>query len=165
LKHAIAAVADLLTRPGNEEKSAEELAAEIIEGMLRAYRAQAREALPVLKVGGVYRFPWISSTLHVVYRTPSGQLWLTNSTSNYGLLISEKAQALTLRVASRATRGGSAESPTGYAVGDWLSIKGAARQRYKVVATTETCALLEGPKGCFMAEPNDSLLKYFVRRT
>lgn len=162
MQRAITAVADLLSRPDNADKSAEELAKEIVDGLNRFYRAQTSDTPPALIPGRAYQFPWSPGPLHLVFRSPKGTVWMTNASSQYGLLIRETAVALTLRTASRATKGGAAENKDGWQVGWWVHLKGAKKYRYRIVATTEATVLLEGPKGCYQAEPNASMAAYFV---
>lgn len=165
MQHAITAVADLLSRPENEDKSAEELAKEIVDGLNRFYRAQTTDTPPALIPGRAYQFPWSPIALWVAFRSPTGLLWMTSRTSEYGLLIPEDRQALQCRTAGGAhlRLGGPAENKDGWKPKRWVHLKGARAFRYRIAATTEGSVLLEGPqKGGYQAEPNAMMTRFFT---
>jgi hypothetical protein len=165
MQHAITAVADLLTRPENADKSAEELAKEVVDGLNRFYRSQTTDTPPALIPGRAYLFPWAPVALWVSFRSPDGLLWMTSRDSDYGLLIPEDRQALQYRTAgsTRLSVGGPADNKDGWTVRRWVHLKGARAFRYRIAATTEGSVLLEGPqKGGFQAEPNAMMKRFFT---
>lgn len=160
MKPAVDAVATLLTREGNEDKSAEELAVEIVDGIFEAIGRAFKQPAPPLEVGLVYSFPWSSQALSLVYEREYTR-WFMGRSSEYGYLTQAGPDHVSLlhRKLSRAAF----LQPGGdrYIVGDWVHLHGAKAHRYKVVATAATTALLEGPPGTFTAFPFKELDKAF----
>lgn len=160
MQSAIDAVAALLSSDANADKSAEELATEIVLGIFDAVGRSFKQPPPPLEVGLVYSFPWSSSALSLVWQ--QGDLrWFVGRSSEYGLMHSRPADhvSLTWRRLSRAAFTGPGSDA--YIVGDWVQVHGAKAHRYKVVATAGTTALLEGPRGTFTAFPFKELDKGF----
>jgi hypothetical protein len=160
------AVADLLSRPENEDKSAEQLAQDVVDGMHRYWRSQTTDTPPALVAGRAYNFPWAPRALWISYRSRTGLLWMTDRESDYGLLIKETASALQYRTAGRSTLrlGGPAENKDGWAVGQRVHLQGAKAFRYRIVACTLNAVLLEGPdRDGFQAEPNASMARFFTK--
>lgn len=179
MKPAIDAVAQLLSREGNEDRSAEELATEIVLGIFEAIGRAFKQPAPPLEVGLVYSFPWSSQALSLVFQEGDAR-WFVGRSSEYGYLSLRSPDHVSLRHRKRSTGRfineppapelidperpelGSRPAPEpAYMVGDWVQLNGAKAHRYKVVATAATTALLEGPPGTYTAFPFKELDKSF----
>lgn len=160
MQPAIDAVANLLSRDGNEDKSAEELATEIVDGIFGAIRRGFKEPVPPLEVGLVYSFAWLPNPMSLVWEG-DGWRWFVSKYSEYGYLTPDSELHPRLRY-RRLSRGAFvAPADDRYIVGDWVQLAGAKAHRYKVVAAAGTIALLEGPKGTYTAFPFAELDKRF----
>lgn len=160
MKPAIDAVAALLSSDGNEEKSAEELATEIVDGIFEAIGRAFKQPPPPLAVGMVYSFPWSSSALSLIWQ--EGELrWFFGRSSEYGLLHPRGSDHVSLRYRKLSRAAFLQPDSERYIVGDWVQLHGAKAHRFKVVAVAQSTALLEGPRGTFTAFPFKELDKGF----
>lgn len=153
-------MASLLSREGNEEQSAEELATEIVLGIFEAIGRAFKQPPPPLEVGLVYNFPWSTQALSLVYQEGNTR-WFMGRSSEYGLMHRGQDGVLSVKYRKLSRAAFLEPGSNQYIVGDWVCIQGAKENRYKVVAVAATTALLEGPKGTLTAFPFKELDKGF----
>lgn len=167
-------VAEFLEDPINDERTVEDVAKTIVDGMYEMWmRGETSPPIP-LHLGQAFKAPNVASKVYFVghigemwWGPKSGTvstIWVVDSSSEYGSLMQFDRPFWRIVTPSTAKSGGPGNNKAGWKVGDKVSSCQRAH-RYEIIATADKCVLLHkiGSPTMWQAEPNSALEKLYRR--
>lgn len=158
----IKALVTYLEAPEREEQTTEEVAEDIIDAFYDLLNKSLKDQPPVLHVGEPFKHA-VTNKVHYVAWEEDGLYWVTTGDSRYGYLGSiEPWQKYASK--SKAMSGAPGTNAKDWKVGDKLAF---LRQKkpYEVLAVIDKAVLMRAEGERPIAEPNDSLEKFYRKQS
>ena len=169
----IRAVAEFINDPANEDRTVDQVATRIIDGIYDMWTADETTPPVPLSVGMAFKTPWSSKVLHVAwigqFWTPTygmrEHVWIVSADSEYGTLVPSNAPYWRVIGSSRAKAGEPGNNPS-WAAGERVSDR-QGFHRFEILATGDKCVLLMDVKNHdnIFANSNEGMARFFKRET
>ena len=173
-KAQVERVAEFLEDPANEERSVEDVAKAIVDGMYEMWmRGETSPPIP-LTPGLAFKAPNIASKVYHVawigdmwWSPDKGTIevaWVIDAGSDYGTLMPTDRPYWRIVTPSTAKAGGPGNNKDGWKAGDKVST-GQRAHHYVIIATGDKCVLMhkKGAPGMIYAVSNAILKKHYRR--
>lgn len=161
-------VADFLSDDKNEDRTAEELAAIVINGVYGMWGKQLDDPPLVPHVGMAFKVPFLSTVNFVGWMGEEfgkEKIWVINATTEYGMMVSSNSSLWTIASASAAKVGGPGTNSDGWTVGQKVSLS-QRRTHLSILAIGLKCVLMRNDSDLSLwAEGNSSMKKYYQKET
>lgn len=171
----IAAVAALLEKGVGEERTVDDVAKAIVDGLYEMWAVDFNIAPTVPKVGFAFKTPTSAKIYHIAWigeEEPSGETaWCVDSTTDYGLLVPVKSRFWRVVSESKDNRkdkskprpGSGGHNADDWKPGDVVSLL-QRRQTFDIIATGDKTVLMRDRLTLTLqADSNASLKKYYQR--
>lgn len=159
-------VADFLADPANEEKTAEELASIVINGVYSMWGKEMTDPPMHPQVGMAFKVPYLTTVNFVGWMGEEfGKelVWVINATTDYGFLLTPTSSMWSVASASTAKVGGPGTNSDGWKQGDLLSLS-QRRTSLRVESVGVKCVLMRNEQDLSLwAESNSNLKKYYKK--
>jgi hypothetical protein len=161
-KQLISGVLDALELWSDEEKTLDDIAAAIVDGMLGLLSDDIKKPVVTPHVGLAFKHPALSGVYHIGYQHV-GKVWIVSATSKYGAWIDVNSQFWEYAEISTAKAGAPGNNKAGWKVGDKVS-RSQRMYSFEIVQVYDKGALLLGEVGAQpIAESNDELERYYKK--
>lgn len=167
----IRAVAAFLDDPLNENRTVEQVAALIVDGIYDLWTADELTPPVPLEVGMAFSTPWSSKVMHVAWKgefwTPTygmhEHVWVVSADSEFGTLTPSDGRQWSVIKSSRAKAGAPGNNPM-WDPGD-VAVARQSKPRYEILATGDKCVLMRDTRNHdnIFANSNEALAKYYTR--
>jgi len=162
----IQAVADFLADPANEERTAEELAKIVVDGVYDLWGATLSDTPLVPHVGMAFKVPFLSSVHFVAWEGEEfgkEKLWIVNATSDFGFMTTRSSELWQLASPSSAKSGAPGTNSDGWEAGTTVSLS--QRRTYLTILQVGNKAVLMRNKTdlSLWTDSNSNLKKYYTR--
>lgn len=162
----IEAVADFLADPRNEERTAEELAKIVVNGVYDLWGKTLDDPPLIPHVGMAFKVPFLSSVQFVAW---SGEeygkekLWIINATSDFGFLTTPSSDLWRLSSPSTAKSGSPGTNADGWSKGNKVNLS-QRRLHLEVLEVGMKTVLMRNETDLSLwAESNANMKKYYKR--
>ena len=160
-------IAEFLEDSANAERSVDEVATRIVDGLYDLWSVDVWEAAQPPKVGMAFKTPAVTSKVyHVAWigeEFPGGPpiCWVIDAGSDYGTFVPYDSQFWRILTPSTAKAGGPGNNKDGWKTGDKLSLL-QRRRHDEVLEVGDKCVLLRDiNSGNLQADKNANLEKYY----
>lgn len=160
-------IAEFLEDSANAERSVDEVATRIVDGLYDLWSVDVWEAAQPPKVGMAFKTPAVTSKVyHVAWIGEEFQggppiCWVIDAGSDYGTFVPYDSQFWRILTPSTAKAGGPGNNKDGWKTGDKLSLL-QRRRHYEVLEVGDKCVLLRDiNSGTLQADKNANLEKYY----
>ena len=159
-------IADFLSDPGNDDRTAEQLAKIVVDGMYDLWGKTLEDPPLVPHVGMAFRVPFLSAVHFVAWEGEEfgkEKLWIVNATSDFGFLATRSSDLWRLASPSSAKSGSPGTNADGWASGQRVSLS--QRQTWLTILQVGNEAVLMRNEGtlALWAESNANMKKYYTR--
>lgn len=157
-------VADFLSDEANEDRTAEELAKIVVEGVYDLWGKTLDDPPLVPHVGMAFKVPFLSSVHFVAWEGDEygkQKLWVTNATSDFGFLTTSSSDLWRLASPSTAKAGSPGTNADGWKSGDRVSLS--QRKTWLTVLQVSPKSVLMRNEStlALWAESNANMKKYY----
>lgn len=169
----IRAVAEFLNDPRNEDRTVEEVATRIVDGIYDLWSTDETTPPVPLDVGLAFKVPWSSKVHHVAWRGQFWTLahglmdhvWVVSADSEYGSLTPVYAPQWRVIQSSKAKAGAPGNNPL-WAPGDHARPRSTS-EVYEILATGDKCVLMRDTRNHdnIFANSNESLARLYEKVT
>lgn len=162
----VEAVADFLADPRNEERTAEELAKIVVDGVYDLWGKTLEDPPLVPHVGMAFKVPFLSSVHFVAWEGEEfgkEKLWIINATSDFGFLTTKSSDLWKLASPSSAKSGAPGINSDGWEPTGRVSLS--QRQTWLNILQVGSKAVLMRNESdlSLWAESNANMKKYYTR--
>lgn len=159
-------MADFLSDEKNEEKTAEELASIVVNGIYDMWGKDFKDPPLQPHVGMAFKAPYLSSPHFVGWMGEEfGKelIWIVSATSEYGYLLTPTSHTWRVATVSTAKTGGPGKNADGWQVNDRLSLSQRA-VTLRVLSVSLKGALMRNELDLSLwAESNKNLKQYYKK--
>lgn len=159
-------VADFLSDDANEEKTAEELASIVVNGMYDMWGREMTDPPMRPHVGMAFKVPFLTSVNFVGWmgeELGKDVIWVVNATTDYGFLLTPDSKLWRLATASTAKTGAPGNNADGWNPNDRLSLS-QRRTHLSVLAVGVKTVLMRNESDLSLwADSNSNLKKYYKK--
>lgn len=161
-------VADFLSDDGNEDRTAEELAAIVVNGMYGMWGKELTDPPMRPHVGMAFKVPFLSTVNFVGWMGEEfgkERVWIINATTDYGLMMSPSSNLWAVASASAAKVGGPGSNADGWEIGQKLSLS-QRRTHLSVLSVGLKTVLMRNQSDLSLwAESNANMKKYYQKES
>ncbi len=171
----IARIAEFLEDPANDERSVQDVAKLIVDGMYDMWtRGESSPPIPLVP-GLTFKAPLVSKIYHVAWLGDMwwgpkmgtvSTVWIIHADSDYGSVMPVDAPFWRVVTPSTAKSGAPGNNKDGWKVGDKVSM-GQRAHHYEIIAVGDKTVLMhkKNQKYIIQAESNSGLAKWYRRET
>lgn len=162
----VEAVADFLADPRNEERTAEELAKIVVDGVYDLWGKTLEDPPLIPHVGMAFKVPFLTSVQFVGWEGEEHgkeKLWIVNATSDFGFITTKQSDLWKLASPSSAKSGAPGTNSDDWEPGTTVSLS--QRKIYLTILQVGTKAVLMRNNSdlSLWAESNSNMKKYYTR--
>jgi hypothetical protein len=159
-------VADFLSDPANEDRTAEELAKIVVNGVYDLWGKTLDDPPLVPHVGMAFSVPFLSSIHFVGWigeEYGKERIWVINATSDFGFFTTRSSDLWRLASPSRAKVGAPGSNADGWASGDRVSLS--QRRLHLTVLETgnESVLMRSNTDSSLWTDSNSNMKKYYTK--
>jgi len=162
----IEAVANFLSDPRNDERTAEELAKLVVDGVYDLWGKTLEDPPLTPHVGMAFKVPFLSSVQFVGWEGEEHgkeKLWIVNATSDFGFLTTRGSDIWKLAVPSSAKAGAPGTNADGWMPGQRLSLS-QGRTHLNILQVSSKGVLMRSESSLSLwAESNANMKKYYKK--
>lgn len=159
-------VADFLSDPANEERTAEELAKIVVDGVYDLWGKTLEDPPLIPHVGMAFKVPFLSSVQFVAWKGEEfgkEKLWIINATSDFGFLTTSSSDLWRLASTSSAKSGAPGSNSDGWMPGVTVSLSQRRTHLDILQVGNKTVLMREKSTLALWAESNANMKKYYTR--
>lgn len=161
-------VADFLSDDRNEERTAEELAAVVVNGVYGMWGKELTDPPMHPHVGMAFKVPFLSTVNFVGWMGEEfgeEKVWIINATTDYGLMASPTSDIWKAASASSAKVGGPGTNSDGWEVGQKVSLS-QRRTHLSLLSVGSKAVLMRNTSDLSLwAESNTNMKKYYQKES
>lgn len=170
-KAQIERVAEFLEDPANEERSVEDVAKVIVDGMYDMWMRGVEDPPIPLHVGMAFKSPHVASKVyHVAWigpEFPSGDsreiVWIIDATTDYGSMCEYGDPFWRIVLPSTAKAGGPGSNKDGWKAGDKVSL-GQRAHHFEILEVGDKAVLMRNTKTGYLQTDSNANMKRYYRR-
>ncbi len=160
-------IAEFLEDSANEERTVQDVATRIVDGIYDMWSVDVTSAPQPPKVGMAFKTPSVTSKVYHVawigeeFSGGPDVCWVIESGSDFGMFVPYDSQFWKILTPSTAKAGGPGSNKDGWKTGDRVSLL--QRRRYlNVIEVGDKCVLLRDERtGMLQADSSANLKKYY----
>ena len=161
-------VADFLSDDRNEERTAEELAAIVVNGMYGMWGKEMSDPPMHPHVGMAFKVPFLSSVNFVGWMGEEfgeEKVWIVNATSDYGIMVTPDSTIWALASASTAKAGAPGKNNDNWTVGQKVSLSQRRTHLSVLSVGLKTVLMRNASDLSLWAESNANMRKYYQKES
>lgn len=160
-------IAEFLEDSANAERTVEEVATRIVDGLYDLWSVDVWEAAQPPKVGYAFKTPAVTSKVYHVawigeeFEGGPDIVWVIDAGADYGTFVPYDSRFWRILTPSNAKAGGAGKNKDGWKAGDKLSLL-QRRRHFVILEVGDKCVLLRDVQsGTLQADSNANLKKYY----
>lgn len=159
-------VADFLSDDSNEERTAEELASVVVNGMYDMWGKGIQDPPLIPHLGMAFKLPWLTSPHFVAWigeEFEKERIWIVSATSDFGFMTTRTADFWSIATPSSAKSGGPGTNLDGWEGGMKVSLS-QRRTHLTILQVGSKAVLMRNDSDLNLwAESNANMKKYYKR--
>lgn len=161
-------VADWLADPGNEERTAEELAKILVNGMYDLWAKGLKDPPLIPHLGTAFKVPFLSAVHFVAWKGEEfgkEKIWVTNATSDFGFLTNSTSSLWTMAAPSSAKAGAPGTNSDGWEPSQHVSLSQRRTHLTILQVGLKGVLMRDDSNGALWAESNANMKKYYQKES
>jgi hypothetical protein len=159
-------VADFLSDDANADRTAEELAGIVVNGIYDMWTKELKDPPLVPHVGMAFKVPYLSTVNFVGWMGEEfgkDLIWVINATTDHGFLLTRDSSLWTVASASSAKIGGPGKNAENWTVGQRMSISQRINTLEILAVGVKTVLMRNLNDLSLWAESNANLKRYYKK--